>query len=201
MLRIQSNLPFVKRQLDYQTRQRDRLHEKIQRKAAAGGDVGPDVHKATLHERIVLELQSLIDSMIHDIEQAGQEAPSNRVTPDDPLFALLESPTALTPDQLRDLPQDLIDQLQISESDKFQWGVVDLISRSYGQTMSIEVLLIALYRTTGKIYERVDLSNRLYRLTRKGVLYTVQGRKGFYTTRADNSGVPEFDYEEAEVNS
>jgi hypothetical protein len=112
----------------------------------------------------------------------------------DALAFLAHSPTQVNPSLLEGLPQALVEQLQISDTDRSQWQVVDIINRTPDRIISIEVLLIALFKLTGKVYERLELSNRMYRMARKGMAFSVPGRKGWYTTVP--TGEPQLDLDE-----
>lgn len=93
----------------------------------------------------------------------------------------LSAAPALTPDDLAGLPEELLKELNISESDAQDMEILKLIDRS-GGTMSLDKLLIAIYRQTGEIHKRPKLTARLYRMTQKGILWSVPKKKGVYTT-------------------
>lgn len=106
----------------------------------------------------------------------------------DDLEELLRNPTAISQHSIAGLPPELVEQLQVSEVDRFNWAVVDLIEKTPEKTIALDVLLIALYKMTGKVYERTELSNKLYRLGRKEGVYSIAGRKGLYTTIRPTNG-------------
>lgn len=176
-MNITTYVDFVKRQVE--------IHE---RKLSQNGQFSRDSKRNKwLHE----QFSGLLQAMEDDIQNCAN--PTSRVElggdvnqtfspqPAD-LDSLLSSPTQLQPGQLEGLPSELLDQLQISEVEKFQWMVVDIINRTPEKTISLEVLLIALYHKTKKVFERTDLSNRIYRMAKKGLLFSVSGKKGWYST-------------------
>src|SRR5690606_37816426 len=84
------------------------------------------------------------------------------------------------PKDLEGLPEELIAELSISESDREEFELLAIIEAG-GGTMSLDQLLVAVYKKHGTIYERVKLNQRLYRMASKGALYSVPGRKGWYS--------------------
>lgn len=187
MTMIANCVEFVKRQIEFNRRQYDRLLEKT-----ALNEDSPSARRAAeklpIYERLVSGFEHLLSSMEADIEAFEDLKRSTPVLAQSAadVDALLKTPTEIQQSTLAGLPEELIAQLQISDSDRFQWCVVDIINRTPDKTISLEVLLIALYKVTGKIYERADLANRMSRLSRKGVAFPVQGRKAVYTTIPPN---------------
>lgn len=91
------------------------------------------------------------------------------------------SPLYLTTEDLEDLPPELIDQLNITESDKKDMYLAKLIDKC-GGIISLDKLLIAIYKDSSEIYERNKLMARLYRMSQKGLIYTHPSKKGQYST-------------------
>jgi len=86
----------------------------------------------------------------------------------------------LKPADIIGLPPELIAQLSIDESDLADFQVLDLIEES-GGTMSLDRIIIGIFRKNGEISDRSKLNARLYRLAQKGLLYPVPGRKATYS--------------------
>lgn len=168
---LSEHIVFVKNQVAY--------HERHLDKAVKRGEADDSVHEYLLngHKQLLATLESFA---AHPDHPALNDSGSSSTQ--DPLSALLQNSTQINPTMLDGLPPELVEQLQISDADRFQWQVVDLINRTPTKIISLEVLLIALFHTTGKILDRTELATRIYRLTRKGVLYSVEGKKGWYTT-------------------
>lgn len=87
----------------------------------------------------------------------------------------------LTPDDLEGLPPELIAELNITEADKFEGFVVRKI-RDAGGVMTLDKLLIACWRERNEIHKRNLLNAKLYRMTRKGLIWTVPNKKAVYTS-------------------
>ncbi|TAG25306.1 MAG: hypothetical protein EAZ37_13330 [Burkholderiales bacterium] len=181
MLSIAQSQDFVKQQRDFYVRELVKLKSKANSEPSTPASKRA-LEKLPLHERLCKGFEQLNQAIEEDLAKnlKALDEPSANATSD--LASLLTNPTDITPSALDGLPDDLIQQLQISESDRFQWMVIDLIDRTPEKMISIEVLLIALFKITEKIYERGDLANRMYRLSRKNAVYPVSGRKGIYTT-------------------
>lgn len=91
------------------------------------------------------------------------------------------SPLYLTTQDLEDLPPELIEQLNITDSDKKDMYLSKLIDKC-GGIISLDKLLIAIYKDSGEIYERNKLMARLYRMSQKGIIHTHPSKKGQYST-------------------
>jgi hypothetical protein len=72
--------------------------------------------------------------------------------------------------------------------------------------LSLDKLIIGLYKKTAEIHKRSTLTSRLYRMIQKGLIYSVPYRKGIYSTQELSEddvkglfGVP--DVGEADENS
>lgn len=85
-------------------------------------------------------------------------------------------------EDIEGLPDELIKELSITDGDKVDFTIQALMNER-GGVMSLDQLLIALYRKTHEVYKRPNLNSRLYRMTNRGSLFNVQGRKGVYSTR------------------
>lgn len=193
MLSITEHIEFIKRQVDFYRYACDKLAEKLAQNPNPQ-NAKRYADKLVTNERLLSANIRMLEAAIRDTENDKQNESSLNLPDlfgsatyiDDGLATLLNQPTTISPASLAGLPAELITQLQISDSDRFQWDVLDLIDRTPDKTISIEVLLIALYRMTGKVYERTDLANRIYRLGRRGVIFSVPSKKGWYTTMPQN---------------
>ncbi|WP_435103625.1 hypothetical protein [Arhodomonas sp. AD133] len=89
--------------------------------------------------------------------------------------------STVEPEEIDELPPELISQLSLSKSDREEMKIVQVLNDA-GGTLSLDRLLIELYRATRDIYQRRQLTQRLYRMISKGMVRAVPGRKGVYTT-------------------
>jgi hypothetical protein len=86
---------------------------------------------------------------------------------------------ALSPADIRELPQELLNELSIA-GDLIEFTVVELIE-TLGGVASLDQILVGLFRRTGEIHKRSAMVSRLYRMAQRGVIYSVPGRKGVYS--------------------
>ena len=93
--------------------------------------------------------------------------------------------TSLVSDDLEGLPEDLLVELSVSKADKTEFLIAQLIQDHQG-IMSLDQILIAYYRATKEVIKRPAMTNRLYRMAQKGMVYSVPGKKGIYTTEPVN---------------
>lgn len=90
-------------------------------------------------------------------------------------------------EDIQDLPDELIRELSITDGDKMDFTIQGLM-QEHGGIMSLDQLLIGLYRKTGEIHKRPNLNARLYRMTKKNAVFDVPGRKGVYSVRPLSEG-------------
>lgn len=86
----------------------------------------------------------------------------------------------LTFDDIQDLPDELIKELSINKDD-LDFIISNLIAEA-GGILSLDKILVGLYKKTGEIHKRTAINNRLYRMGTRGELFSVPGKKGVYST-------------------
>jgi hypothetical protein len=87
----------------------------------------------------------------------------------------------LTLEDLQGLPDDLIKELNVTETDRQEMLIEQIIAQSGGFS-SLDKILVELYRRTGEVNKRNTMVSRLYRMAQKGMIYNVPGKKGVYST-------------------
>lgn len=153
-------LPFLKEQTEYHDRQLVRFRS--------------DPTKKRRHEEIAKTFRELVAAALAHQTQSESAGP-------------ISSPnTALTPADLAGLPPELLEQLNLSESDAQDMQIINVVNAA-GGVMSLDKLLIAIYRQTGEVHKRPKLTARLYRMVQKGIIFTVPKKKGLYTTTQPES--------------
>lgn len=145
-----------------------------------------------------IEIKQLIKRQIEYHEQAAEKAGSvgsseshdNRasrwreaLSSLEQLLAQASSPalddgTMLRPEDLEGLPDELLVELNRDELETR----IQRIIKDAGGVMSLDRLMIALYRENGEIHKRRQLTQKLYRMAGKGALYSVPHRKAVYST-------------------
>lgn len=88
--------------------------------------------------------------------------------------------SALPPDlgNVYDLPAELLEELSIAKTDELEDQLVTVINACGGEA-SLDQILVGLYRKFGVSQKRRFLQNKLYRMD---MVWSVDGRKGFYTS-------------------
>jgi mevalonate kinase len=95
---------------------------------------------------------------------------------------LRQKQLSLSLDELEGLPEELINELSFSDTDRFDYQIKTMIDAG-GGVMSLDQVLVGLYKATNEIHKRTAINNRLYKMTQKEELFPVQGKKGVYATR------------------
>ncbi len=98
----------------------------------------------------------------------------------DELVQLYGLTSALPPDlgNVHDLPPELLEELSIAKGDELDDQLVTVVN-AYGGEASLDQILVGLYRKFKVTQKRRFLQNKLYRMP---MIWSVEGRKGIYTT-------------------
>lgn len=83
-------------------------------------------------------------------------------------------------EELDGLPEELVRELSLSDGDRTEFAIINVIEEA-GGVVSLDRLLIALYKKTGEIHKRTALTSRLARMANKNSIYYVPGKKGVYS--------------------
>ena len=105
----------------------------------------------------------------------------------DHLLALEALTSALPPDlgNIHDLPEELLAELSVAKTDELEDQIVTSIN-AYGGTASLDQILVGLFRKFNVVQKRRFVQNKLYRME---MVWSVEGRKGVYTTSEPEEGV------------
>jgi hypothetical protein len=132
------------------------------------------------------ELLKYLEAQEKDRPPAFADQPQPRF-PDELSAPAIIRPAATPPptqqntqDDLSDLPPELLKEL--SDSAKGETDVLIKIIDGRGGTATLDEILIDLYRKHKEIGKRPLIANKLYRLSRRELCWSVPGRKGAYTT-------------------
>jgi hypothetical protein len=157
---------FVKEQLAFHKQSAERFVDKPYRK--------------TRHLETAAKLQELLDLMLE-----RQSAQVRALTATAPLIDQSRRLT-LTPSDIADLPEDLLAELSVS-TDRVEFQILSLLEES-GGVLSLDQILVGLYRATKQIHKRQTITSRLYRMNQKGLVESVPERKGVYRLMPDGQG-------------
>lgn len=136
--------------------------------------VGNNVWRAKLHA----ETAAKFAAMAADMEAANKQLDAGPAKPKAAASGPLQ--LSLNIEEVADLPVELLKELSISEGDKTEFAILNAVEEA-GGVITLDRLLIALYKKTDEIHKRQTLTSKIYRMTSKGLLYNVPGKKGVYS--------------------
>lgn len=160
------------------------FHERMAEK------VGVASFRGTLHKGTAGKFKALAA----DLAEADKVLDLPQQLLHEPLSGPLRGPIQLSLNigDLEGLPEDLVKELSLSDADKLEFEIVNSIEEA-GGVISLDRLLIALYRKTGEVNKRTYLTSRLARMATKNSIYYVPGKKGVYSTeQLSNEDVARF---------
>ncbi len=161
MSKLNEHLPVVKEQLEFHRQMAEKYSKNTHR---------TNLHKATAERLSGLLAQMVAADMALDEYEAQPRRPPKQPQP---------MQLSLSFEELSGLPQELIDEL--TGADKTEFAIVNAIDEA-GGVISLDRLLVALYKKTGEILKREFLTSRLYRMAQKNLIFNVPGKKGVYST-------------------
>lgn len=88
-------------------------------------------------------------------------------------------------DDLSDLPPELLKELSATRTDELETQIVTILNAS-NCVADIDTILINLFRRFEVVQTRRFLQNKLWRMTQKEIIWSVDGKKGSYTTIPQN---------------
>lgn len=131
-------------------------------------------YRSALHVANRDRFAALLADLI-DVDKKLDEAPQIIAS------SALQSQLALTPEDVQDLPPELLAELSISTADRVEFDIITLINEA-GGVLTLDRLLIGLFKKTKEIHKRATLTSRLYRMGQKGLISNVPNKKGYYST-------------------
>lgn len=160
---LAKHLPFVNEQVVF--------HEKMVEKFSHGK------LKSEFREKLHIETATKLKSLASDLIIGDQELDTPRQQKNS-IGGSLQLSLAL--DEIEGLPPELVNELSISNADKTEFSIVNLIAES-GGILSMDRILIGLYKKTGEVFKRNTMTSKLYRMSQKGLVYSVPNKKGYYS--------------------
>jgi hypothetical protein len=158
-----------------------------------------DDHKIQKYRRLKREFEELLAYLLkaeqdfensplglwrHRYEEERSRRESALEIPTPPpmnAFYPAEIQTNSDDDDLSDLPPELLEQLSRSVVDAETDPVLKII-KDRGGVASLDDILIDLFRKYKQIGKRPIIANKLYRFTKRELVWPVEGKKGTYTT-------------------
>ena len=87
----------------------------------------------------------------------------------------------LTFEEIENAPEELLRELNISETDR-QELLIEYIIAEHEGVFSLDKIMMELYNRTREVPKRSTVTSRLYRMVGRGMIYNVPGKKGVYST-------------------
>lgn len=81
---------------------------------------------------------------------------------------------------LSDLPEEVLQNLNLSKLDEMDQQLRDIIASGNGAEIGINQIIIELWRRHKVTKSRTFIMNKLYRMAQKGTIFSVEGKKGAY---------------------
>ncbi len=116
--------------------------------------------------------------LLADLENLSSPKAQDRSLP----LPGIQFATHLTQEDIKDLPEELLKELGLTESDRKDFLCAEIIDE-LGGVASINKILIGIFRRTNEVEKRTRLVSRLYRMTGKGLIYPHPTMKGVYSTK------------------
>lgn len=90
----------------------------------------------------------------------------------------------LTRSELEGLPKEVLDELSTSGTDTVGYAILDMMEQR-GGLMSLDQIIVGLYREFGEIHKRQSVTSRMYRMAQRGLVKNYPGKKGVYVLADD----------------
>jgi hypothetical protein len=164
---LKDAVDFVKSQSSYHKRQAERL---TRRSENGNPELQRKLANHQRQSRLNDSLLEFISSGAHSIDEAAPIVRSG----------IVSASVHFLPEDLEDLPQELLDQLNINDSDKLELEIFDALKKA-GGTLPVDKILIQLYRDTKQVHPREKLASKLYRMSSKGRLVASTEHRGVYS--------------------
>jgi hypothetical protein len=161
MENLDAYIAFVKEQISFQLRMASKY--------------STNAYRSNLHHNAVMQFQgilALLESLRDGPADVG-ESPAKAVN--------ARRRIMLSLDDLKNIPSDLLNELNLSDTDKQDMLIESIIADS-GGILSLDKILVELYRRTGAIHKRNTVISRLYRMGNRGLIYSLPSKKGIYST-------------------
>ena len=167
MHNIAEYIDFVKQQIEYQGRRATMTRA--------------EPKKLDFH----IEAAKWFRSLLQFLEES-QNIPTSK----NPLLPGIDPAGSLMPKELAGLPKELIDELSGGGIDKQELLIVELIDAAGGM-LSLDRILIGIYKHTGEVLKRPVITAKLYRMAQNGMIFRVPKKKGIYTTESQPNSTEE----------
>lgn len=91
---------------------------------------------------------------------------------------------------ISDLPPEVIAELNLAKIDELEQQLRDIVVAADGAEVGLDPIIIELWRRHKVAHPRRFIMNKLYRMGQKGLIVSVEGRKGVYMVPKRHTGRP-----------
>lgn len=161
MTNVGNFLQFVKDQIDFQNKMLARYTN--------------EPYRLKLHSATRDKFIELYEEIERTVEEANNQSAGDS-TQNKPIRL------SLSQEDLHGIPEELLSELSISDGDKTEFAILNLIEEA-GGIISLDRLLVGLYRKTKEVHKRQTLTSKLYRMAQKELVFSVPAKKGVYSNR------------------
>ncbi|ESZ87143.1 MAG: hypothetical protein Q27BB25_10730 [Blastomonas sp. CACIA14H2] len=81
---------------------------------------------------------------------------------------------------ISDLPPSVVAELNLTKIDELEQQMRDIVASGDGAEVGLDPIIIELWRRHKVSQPRRFIMNKLYRMAQKGIIQSVEGRKGVY---------------------
>lgn len=131
------------------------------------------------------ETAAMFDGLASFLRQQDEKLKSNSAEHTSQTSATTVKPQqlrlSLTPDDIAGLPEELLAELSYSSTDRNEFAILTLLNEAPHKVLSLDQIIVGLYRTTGEVHKRQTVTSRLYRMGQKSLVFNVPGKKGVYS--------------------
>jgi hypothetical protein len=161
MLKIENYVTFVKEQVTVQERLARKYDE--------------DNYRSSIHFKSARTFADLA-RFLEDIQKRGTQDIAYLNRGDTPQKRIL-----LTFEEIENAPEELLKELNLTEKDRQELLIEYLIAQADG-VLSLDKIIMELYARTKEVPKRAEVTQRLFRMANRGMIYNVPGKKGIYST-------------------
>jgi hypothetical protein len=161
MAKIDNYVTFVKEQVAVQ--------EKLARK------YDEDAYRSRLHFTTARTFADLA-RFLEDLRKRGTQVSAFLNRADTPQKRIL-----LTFEEIENAPEELLKELNLTENDRQELLIEYMIAQA-GGVLSLDKIIIELYARMKEVPKRTAVTQRLFRMANRGMIFNVPGKKGIYST-------------------
>ena len=161
MENVDSYIVFVKDQMAFQNRMANKYEH--------------DPYREGMHLKSLKKFQELLELL----ETAKNSQTTNTSRAPNSMDARRRIMLSL--EDVKDIPVELLNELNLTDADKQEMMIESIIADA-GGILSLDKILVELYRRTGQVHKRNTVISRLYRMGNRGLIYSLPSKKGLYST-------------------